>query len=298
LWSEFKLNQEIRTLSEEQRSTNNASGFAWLIPPNRTMTVGFHQAEGCSVSAIEYTGFPGSIAPPARKRKAVCIADDAGRFVGVEDGNAPTYRAQRWSLPSEAKQFDAANDVFGASGYYVLAPGDRSLLAPVVGGDITGAGTLARLPDFLAQHPRAMSGNWVNFPGYALVTRPAPLGAGDAIRVGGISATVSSNANGAGVATKFTNAFSFRLKADAKFRLGVLVDAFAAGDYAPDYVSVYRDTDQTAVYSAPIRRDGVADLVTFDLEGAALTEFTVALHRQAPADGAVVGMSFITFDAR
>jgi hypothetical protein len=52
------------------------------------------------------------------------------------------------------------------------------------------------------------------------------------------------------------------------------------------------------VYSAPLRRDGVADLVSFDLEGAAWTGYTVALHRKTPADGAVVGMSLITFDAR
>ncbi len=138
----------------------------------------------------------------------------------------------------------------------------------------------------------------MNYPGYAMVTKPEAAGAGDAFRIGGISATVAASTNGAGVGTKYVEVFSFKLAKDERFRLGVMVDAFdGGGAYAPDYVSVSEDASRKAVHNtAPLKRDGSPDLVLFDIEGKAGTAYTVALHRKTPADGAVVGFSLITFD--
>jgi hypothetical protein len=67
--------------------------------------------------------------------------------------------------------------------------------------------------------------------------------------------------------------------------------------YSPDYVSVSEDASRKSVYNtAPLTRDGLPDLVLFDIEGKAGILFTVSLHRNTPADGAVVGFSLITFD--
>lgn len=44
-----------------------------------------------------------------------------------------------------------------------------------------------------------------------------------------------------------------------------MVDAFEAeGNFAPDYVSVYEDASQQVVYTTPLTRDSVPDLVLFD----------------------------------
>jgi|GEM_PF-1892524 len=221
-------------------------------------------------------------------------------FVGVESADAPTFRAARWSLPSEGKQFSVAlNNVFGSSGYYVLAPGADVPVRPVLNADISAYGTAVKLPSFLSANPLAFPGTWVNFGGYALVTRPGAVSASDYYRIGGISAAVRTVVNGAGVETKFADGFSFTLSQDATFRMGVMVDAFGNnGAYAPDYVSVYDTSTGRAVYnSSALRRDGLPDLVLFDVDGRAGTSYGVALHRKTPADGVVVGYSMVTFDA-
>jgi len=219
-------------------------------------------------------------------------------FVGVENGLSPEFRTQRWSLATEPKAHAVANDFFGGSGHYCLAPDQDVLLQPVTESDITASGTILRKPDFITAHPVAVNGTWVNFPGYSLVTRPTPYQTGDAFRIGGISTIVGATINGAGVETRFVDVFSFQLSANTRFRLGVMVDAFdGGGAYAPDYISVYENGGQTAVYTPePLSRDGVPELVLFDIDGTQGTSYTVALHRQTPAEGAVVGFSMITFD--
>lgn len=218
-------------------------------------------------------------------------------FVGVESGLSPEFRAQRWSLATEPKEHAVANDFFGGSGYYCLAPDQDVPVEPVTASDITAFGTILRKPDFITAHPVAANGNWVNFPGYALVTRPATCEPGDAVRIGGISTTVGATINGAGVETRFVDVFSFQLSANTQFRLGVMVDAFDGGVYAPDYISVYDNASQTAVFtSQPLTRDGIPDLVLFDIDGTEGTSYTMALHRQTPAEDAIVGFSMVTFD--
>lgn len=219
-------------------------------------------------------------------------------FIGVESGLSPAFRSQRWSLATEPKAHAVANDFFGGSGYYCLAPDQDVPSQPVTTADITAFGTILRKPDFITAHPMTVNGTWVNYPGYSLVTRPIPYGPEDAFRIGGISAGVGGLINGAGVETLFVDVFSFQLSANTRFRLGVIVDAFGSGGtYAPDHISVYENAGQTSVYTPqPLLRDGIPDLVLFDIDGTEGTSYTVALHRQTPAEGAVVGFSMITFD--
>lgn len=113
-------------------------------------------------------------------------------FLGVESGAPPNFAAQRWSLAAEKKTFAVTNNVYGSSGYYCLAPGADVPVKPVAGGDITAYGTMARKPDFLVAHPAPVAGNWVNFAGYAVVTKPEVAAFDDAFRIGGISAPVGA----------------------------------------------------------------------------------------------------------
>ena len=215
-------------------------------------------------------------------------------FVGVEGGAPPNYQAQRWSLAAEKKTFAVTNNVYGSSGYYCLAPGASVASKPVIDGDITAFNTALLKPDFLAAHPTPIAGTWVNYDGYALVTKPRPANADDAWRIGGISAGVNSAATGAGEETMYADFFSFKLAADARFRLGVMVDAFEAkGNFAPDYVSVYEDTSKQVVYTTVLTRDSVPDLVLFDIDGKTGSTYIVALHRKTPGS---TGFSLITFD--
>ena len=219
-------------------------------------------------------------------------------YVGVESGAPPNFQAQRWSLATEKKAHAVTNHVYGSSGYYCLAPGADVPSKPVAGSAITGFETALRKPDFLTAQPTVVAGTWVNYPGYAMVAKPGAAGPGEAFRIGGVSAHVAAPTSGAGVKTKFVDAFSFKLATDESFRLGILVDAFdGAGSFAPDYISVYEDASQKAVYNpTALTRDSVPDLVVFDIKGKAGTTYTVALHRKTPADGVVVGFSLITFD--
>ena len=93
------------------------------------------------------------------------LADVA--FVGVEGGAPPNFQAQRWSLASEPKSLAVAGNIFGSSGYYLLAPGAEMASKPVVSSDInlTDCNTAIRRPDFVAMHPVAVAGGtWVAMP--------------------------------------------------------------------------------------------------------------------------------------
>jgi len=186
---------------------------------------------------------------------------------------------------------------FGGSGHYLLAPGADVANQPAGEGDLTAHGTVVVQPKFLAEPPKAMVGaNWVNFEGYAEIIPPA---GGDQLRIGGISATMDGKGEVEGLETRAVKIVSFTLSSDAKFRLGVLVDAFdQRGAFAPDFVGIHEDASNTTVFSRDvIKRDDTPDLLLFDIDGRANVTYTLELHRAVLAEGLpLTGLSALTFD--
>lgn len=175
-----------------------------------------------------------------------------------------------------------------------LTPTKASRPGPLTNGPIAGPAlpTQFSKPSFLAADPNSTGGTWVNFGGYANVTR-----AGDSSQVyrpGGISGTAS--VNGGAVGWFFDSSY-FTAQSGAGFRLGIMVDAFGVAAYGVDAISIYDTSTATTIYSSPLTRDGMPDLVLFDIHNTSggPVQYTIALHR---ADGSVVtGFSMLTFDA-
>lgn len=214
-------------------------------------------------------------------------------FIGVEVDTAATA----WSDPTVKKIHAAKDDVYGSSGYYVLAPGGEqgSTSTPVVGNNIAGpknqpaSPTVILRPAALTAEPGVVNGLWVNFPGYALISQPDPK-AGE-FRAGGIS---SDTVEGGNVGA-YKDFIFFSVKPGASVRLGILVDAFKHPAYAADAISVCEVATGAVVYSETLSRDGVPDLVVFDLTNLSGGEvqYNVALHTQTPS---LTGFSLLTFD--
>lgn len=224
---------------------------------------------------------------------ACTAAHGAVSFIGVETDTAATG----WADPSAMKDYAAKDDVYGSSGYYVLAPGGEqgTTSTPVVGNNIAGpknqpaSPTLISRPAALAADPKVVNGSWVNFPGYALISQPDSK-AGE-FRAGGISSdTVEGGKVGA-----YKDFIFFSVKPGASVRLGILVDAFKDPAYAADAISVCEVATGAVVYSETLSRDGVPDLVVFDLTNLSVNEaqYNIALHTQIPA---LTGFSLLTFD--
>jgi hypothetical protein len=186
---------------------------------------------------------------------------------------------------------------FGNTGHYVLAAGGEVSGRSADGADLTAHGTLVRRPEFLDGHPKGLSGGgWVNFKDYAQLVPP---GGGGKLRVGGISANMTATGEVEGLKTRTVNMLSFKLSADVRFRLGVMVDAFNdRGAFAPDFVGIHEDATDTTVFSRDVlQRDDQPDLLLFDVRGRAGTTYTLELHRAAAAEGLpVTGLSAVTFD--
>lgn len=215
-------------------------------------------------------------------------------FVGVESGAAPDFKSQRWSLRTQPKEHAVKADLYGGSGHYVLAPDVDVHQQEVDPARIDSFGTVIRKPDFLKDHPVTGAGNWVNFPSYSTVTKPFAASIADAFRIGGISARIDASPD---VEMLTSEAFSFELASDAAFRLGIMVDAFDSGNYAPDFVSVrLNGSDEVCMTATALTRDMIPDLVLFDIQGKAGGSYTVSLHSKLPATSAVMGFSLITFD--
>lgn len=224
-----------------------------------------------------------------------CTVSHAGViFVGVETDAAATT----WSDPGETKTFAAEGNVYGSLGYYVLAPSaadQTSTSTPVVNNDITGPQhqlampTQISSPDALAKDPWVVGGTWVNVPNYSIISKPDPK-AGD-FRVGAISSDTVEGGN-VGAYKDFTY---FLLKPGESVRLGILVDALGQALYAADAISVHEGSTGNVVYSEPLSRDGVPELVVYDLMNTSGSEvqFNIALHTQKPG---ITGFSLLTFD--
>lgn len=223
-----------------------------------------------------------------------CAVSHAGViFVGVESDAAATG----WSDPKATKTFAAEGHVYGASGYYVLVPddGQGNTSTPVVNNDIAGPKNQVAMPTqisrppALAKDPWVVGGLWVNFPNYSMISKPDSK-AGD-FRVGAISSETVEGGN-VGAYKDFTY---FLLKPGESVRLGILVDALGQALHAAEAISVRESSTGNVVYSEPLSRDGVPDLVVFDLMNTSGSEvqFDVALHTKIPG---ITGFSLLTFD--
>ncbi len=219
--------------------------------------------------------------------------------VGVEGGASPTFTAQNWSNPNVAKTYSVnGSNVYGSAGYYVLAPTlDAAVTSTAVtAGDLNNGPlggpalqTPSVKPTFLNAEVQSLGGTWVNFPGYAVITRPDPS---SVYRVGGISmvTTVTGGSYGS-----FTDAVYFTVAAGANFRFGIMTDA--TGGFGTRAFSIYESYSGGVTYSAALTQDSVPDLALFDINNTsgAAAQYNVALHLAAPAGGTGT-FSMLTFD--
>jgi hypothetical protein len=130
--------------------------------------------------------------------------------------------------------------------------------------------------------------NTPDFPNYS-----DPLGTGQ-IRQGSIWLFASQNQGTmpGGETGYWNTAFSFSLNKTAGFRVGVAVDAMLFDGAAPDYVSISK-VGGGEVFSDLLSRDGVSDMVFFDINGSAGEQFVVKLWQFYSGRSA---FALVTFD--
>lgn len=223
-------------------------------------------------------------------------------YAGKEQGN----QVRNWSNPAVPKSWDLNGDNrFGGAGYYQIMPAaigtdNVGLIADAgndlgVTKDISGApgGTLQTVgltPEFLTGIPTGAAGDFINntnFPNYSDAAGTTQL------RQGSIWLLESNiQEGGEGVPGNANTAFSFTLSKAAEFRLGVAVDAMDYSDAAPDYVSIW-NANKGEVFSGLLSRDGVSDMVFFDIAGGEGEEFVVKLWT---FDYTRTAFALITFD--
>jgi MYXO-CTERM domain-containing protein len=68
----------------------------------------------------------------------------------------------------------------------------------------------------------------------------------------------------------------------------------ASATYAPNFVSIY-NASTGSVFSSALTRNGVPDMVFFDISGINGDSFAVALWQNSPDTGPVA-LSLVTFD--
>lgn len=229
-------------------------------------------------------------------------------FVGTETGEA----VQNWSNAGVEKEMDLnSDDCFGGAGYYQIMPaeiGTKSHTEPVSEGNNLGI-TLAveeipqgqldtqySPPNFLVPNPLGDAGNLYNFdsnPEYRADDGVTWL------RQGALAVSINNYdflAPG-DVLGNWNNAFTFTLDEASSFRLGVAVDSLTSGDglYGADYVSIY-NLDTGEVFSELLTRDGISDMVFFDIEGGTGDEFVVRLWQTTGEPFGPIAFSLITFD--
>ena len=229
-------------------------------------------------------------------------------FAGIETGTP----VQNWSNDGVPKTFDLNNDDrFGGAGYYQITPaviGTGSHTEAVSEGNNLGVtlaaeeipqgqlNTQCSPPDFLVSNPLGDAGNLYNFesnPEYRAADGVTWL------RQGALAVTINNYeflAPGA-VLGNWNNAFTFTLGESSSFRLGVAVDSLTLGNgaYGADYVSIY-NIETGEVFSELLTRDGISDMVFFDIEGGTGDEFAVRLWQTTGEPFGPVAFSLITFD--
>lgn len=226
-------------------------------------------------------------------------------YVGKEVGDgSSSYVVQNWSAASEGKKFNtpSGQERYGTAGYYQIRPtlkaspsdfSEEALQGNDLGQTAGSEATLSSPPVFLSSIT-GWAGTFVNLGGYSNY-----LGSDGSTdyRQGGLSVSVGKGPydSPAGESSAYYGeVLQFTLGASAKFRIGLAVDSVADGNYAPNYVGIY-NTSTGTVFSAALTRDGIPDMVFFDITGNAGDAFTVALWQNTGSQS-VAALSLVTFD--
>jgi hypothetical protein len=216
--------------------------------------------------------------------------------VGTQTGLAVT----NWSSASTPKTYDiGGSEIYGTAGYYQIRPGSSQFAEAVGGGNNLGTTsltnpTLFSAPSFLSTTGSA--GTFVNFNAYP--TFLAPDGT-TSIRQGALSVNVNGGpfeiSVAPGVLSYYGIVASFTLNSAVDFRLGLVVDAVADAQYAPNFVGLYNNVSGT-VTSGLLTRNAQPDMVFFDIIGGTNGQsFDIALW-QTNGSQSVAALSLITYD--
>ena len=229
-------------------------------------------------------------------------------YVGTEVGTDTSgYSVQNWSNPAVPKTYDVGgSEVYGSGGYCQIRPmawpepdPSININTPVLEGNDLGINeepdpSFYAPPDWLASIVGG-AGSYVNYDGYSIYRGPD----GQSLyRQGALSVPVSQgpyNSPAGDDASYLGQPLQFTVATAAKFRLGIAVDSVGNGGYAPDYVNVYHTGTGTSVFSAVLTRDGIADLVLFDITAEAGDSFVVGLW-QNNGTQSVAAVSLLTID--
>ncbi len=235
--------------------------------------------------------------PDAGPAALSLITFDAIPSVGTEVGGDP-FPVQNWSNAGVAKAHDiGGTELYGTDGYYQIRPSADVEINEGVGG-ANDLGITAGSDPSLHVQPSFTSplvggaGTYVNLGGYSLYRGPD---GSSLVRQGALSLDLTQSGTSPGGAGAWDNAFNFTLTAAANFRLGIAVDSVGSGTYAPDYVSIYNSGTGLTSFSAALTRDGVPDMVFFDVAGNTGDQIIVALWQNSPGAGPAA-FSLITFD--
>ncbi len=236
-------------------------------------------------------------------------------YVGTESGTT----VQNWSNPAVPKTKDLnGDDRFGGAGYYQITPGTvgNTWSDTAESGNNLGINALYptrhETPSFITSVPSGGSGNYVNSDFYQQFVTPY---SSETLRQGVLAVSIPEDVENEGTIPggdpgRWCNAFTFTLSQNANFRLGIAVDT---GTYmgpenpmdannAPDFVSIYNEQTgeifSTQPLSSPVslNRNGVPDMVFFDITGSVNEVFSVRLWQTTGETGGPIAFALITFD--
>jgi hypothetical protein len=213
-------------------------------------------------------------------------------FAGLETNTAAITA---WSSTNVSKSKSVtAYRKYGVSGYAQIKPGSSQISQSVNANNIGISApnpTLVKLPDFLSSIGSG-AGTLVNFPGYPTFLGPDGV---TQYRQGSLSVGVNqgpftspSGNSYYGYLAKLT------LNRAVSFRVGVVTDAVAAGQYSPDHVQVYNATSG-GVFSSALSKDAAPNMAFFDITGVAGDQFDINLW-QVSGSQSVAAAALITFD--
>ena len=195
-------------------------------------------------------------------------------YVGTEEASGTA----NWSSVGVAKTYSiAGSNKYGTAGYYQICPMATPSNDPISVSDGNDLGVTASPWPTLYVKPAFVSaisgfaGTLVRY-GYPLFRGPD---GSTLYNQGALSVNLPNGGTSPSGPGNWGNTFQFTLGQSGSFRLGMAVDAVAAGTYAPNYISVYSAATGT-VFSGPIARDATPKMVFFDIVGNAGDVFGIA----------------------